>query len=74
MTAHDTREPTASERKLASIGVEMAIMAAENLHGKPIDEVAAWAKRQLTLLGYENETVGSEWAWLTSVRKDFDET
>lgn len=28
----ETRHPTNSERKLASIAVEMAIMAAERLH------------------------------------------
>jgi hypothetical protein len=67
-----TREPTISERKLASIAVEMTIMAAERLHGKPIDEVAAWAKRQLALMGYENETMGSEWAYLTAVSTDKD--
>jgi hypothetical protein len=68
----NTREPTNSERNLASIAVQMTIMAAERLHGKPIEEVAAWANRQLTLMGYENESMGSEWAYLTAVSTDKD--
>lgn len=68
----ETRDPTNAEMRLASIAVEMAIMAAERLHGRPIDEVAAWAKRQLTLNGYHNETVGAEWAFLTAVDKERD--
>lgn len=68
----ETREPTASERKLASIAVEMTIMAADRLQGKSTEEVAAWAKRQLSLMGYENETVGMEWAYLTAVNTDRD--
>ena len=74
MASNETREPTSTERKLASVAVEMAVMASQNLHGKPIEDVAAWARRQLTLLGYANDTVGQEWAFVTSVSISLDET
>lgn len=68
----EIREPTPSERKLASIAVEMAITAAQRLQGRSTEEVAEWAKRQLAIMGYANDSVGQEWAYLTSVSTERD--
>jgi hypothetical protein len=62
-----TRRPTESEQKLATIVVQVAITAAECLHGKTTEEVALWAARQLSDCGYKNHAVGASWARLTEV-------
>ena len=64
-----TRNPTDSERKLASIAVELAILAAEYMADKTTQEVAEWAAGQLRECGFENIPRGMEWAYLTKVKE-----
>lgn len=62
-----TRYPTDSEVKLGDIAFQIAVLAAEHFHGKPLDELAAWVSRQLASCGYENEAIGAVWTCLTRV-------
>lgn len=69
MPTNTCREPTASERKLASIAVQLATTAAEHMHGKSIEEVALWAADQMNKCGFKNQPVGAEWAHLTHIEE-----
>jgi len=62
-----TRYPTESEVKLGDITFQIAALAAEHFHGKPLDELAAWVSRQLAGCGYENQAIGSVWTCVTRV-------
>jgi arginyl-tRNA synthetase len=67
ITIMGTRYPTDSEVKLGDIAFQIAMLAAENFHGKPLDELAAWVGRQLALCGFENQPIGSVWTCVTRV-------
>jgi hypothetical protein len=62
-----SRTPTESERKLADIAVQLAIVAAEQMAGKDSQTIGAWAASQLNSCGFKNVPMGSTFAFLTEV-------
>jgi hypothetical protein len=62
-----TRYPTESERKLGDIAFQIAMLAAEHFHQKPLDELESWVQRQLEGCGFENQAIGSVRTCLTRV-------
>lgn len=68
-----TRRPTASERKLADIVVQVAVTAATYMKGQPPDVVGPWAATQLAGCGYYNQPVGANYASLTEVEVSNDQ-
>lgn len=62
-----TRYPTDSEVKLGDMAFQIAMLAAEHFHGKPLDELAEWVSRQLAGCGYENQSIGAVWTCVTRI-------
>jgi hypothetical protein len=59
-------QPTAKDiRDLVDITFQIAIAAAEHMHGKTTEEVATWTAAQLRGCGYETVPMGASWGYLT---------
>lgn len=52
------------EQKLIDIMFQIAFAAAEHMHGRSMEEIAAWVADQLRQCGFPTTPVGSSWGYL----------
>jgi hypothetical protein len=52
------------EQELIDIMFQIAITAANEMHGKSHEEIASWVAEQLKLCGYVTKPVGASWGML----------
>lgn len=58
------------EQQLVNICYEVALTAAEYMHGKTNEEIATWVTRQLKLCGFPTKPCGSLWGVLVKGEQD----
>lgn len=59
------RHPEQSrEQKLVDIVFQVAIVAAQYLHGKTNEEIAEWTAKQLRECGFDTAPAGASWGVL----------
>lgn len=61
---------TPREQKLVDIMFQVAMVAAEHLHGKTDEEIAEWVRQQLDGCGFPTTPIGSSWGHLTDNHKE----
>jgi hypothetical protein len=52
------------EQELVNICFQIAMVAAEYMHGKPNDEIAKWVAHNLKECGFPTQPCGSSWGVL----------
>jgi hypothetical protein len=55
---------TKREQELVDIAFQLAMVAAEHMHGKSNEEIAEWVAHNLRECGYDTTPVGASWGYL----------